>query len=267
MMIRSVRQTKPNVRLIRKAGMIDYSPTRFSKIGSSHNRIRARKGRLNMDVPVGLVRRLFIPVLVLMSLPGGFVAAQVTNASDSADLRASVTGAPVYLPISPSERLTWFANSMVGPKTLAAGVVGSAWATAWNSPKEYGPHWDGFSKRYGMRLTAVATGNAIEASLGTLWGEDPRYFPSTERRSLTRLRHAAVMVFMARRDNGHNAPAFARYAGIVGNNIISNTWRVPSETGVSDALTRSALELAGKFAANFFDEFWPDINRKLRKRR
>ena len=135
------------------------------------------------------------------------------------------------------------------------------------SPKEYGPHWDGFSKRYGMRLTAVATGNAIEASLGTLWGEDPRYFPSTERRSLTRLRHAAVMVFMARRDNGHNAPAFARYAGIVGNNIISNTWRVPSETGVSDALTRSALELAGKFAANFFDEFWPDINRKLRKRR
>ena len=54
MMIRSVRQTKPNVRLIRKAGMIDYSPTRFSKIGSSHNRIRARKGRLNMDVPLGL---------------------------------------------------------------------------------------------------------------------------------------------------------------------------------------------------------------------
>jgi len=27
-----------------------------------------------------------------------------------------------------------------------------------------------------MRLTGVSTGKAIEAGLGSLWGEDPRYF-------------------------------------------------------------------------------------------
>jgi hypothetical protein len=71
------------------------------------------------------------------------------------------------------ERLAWFMNSTVGQKSLAAGIVSAAWGTALNKPKEYGPHWEGFGKRYGMRLTGVATGNAIEAELGGLWGEDP----------------------------------------------------------------------------------------------
>jgi hypothetical protein len=66
-------------------------------------------------------------------------------------------------------------NSTVGPKSLAAGIVSTAWNTALNKPKEYGPHWEGLGKRNGMRLTGVATGNAIEAGFGGLWGEDPRY--------------------------------------------------------------------------------------------
>ena len=149
---------------------------------------------------------------------------------------------------------------------MAAGVVSAGWGTALNNPEEYGPQWAGFAKRYGMRLTGVSTGNAIEAGLGRLWGEDPRYVPSAEDRSMPRLRHAAAMVFMAPRTNGRQAPAFARYAGIAGNNFISNTWRVSSENGVSAALTRSALGFAGRFASNVFDEFWSDIHHKIWKR-
>jgi hypothetical protein len=71
-----------------------------------------------------------------------------------------------YQPISSSERGHWFLQSTVGPKSLAAGVVSAGWGTALNKPEEYGPHWEGFAKRYGMRLTGVATGNALEAGLG-----------------------------------------------------------------------------------------------------
>ena len=138
---------------------------------------------------------------------------------------------------------------------------------ALNKPEEYGPHWDGFGKRYGMRLTGVATGNAIEAGLGRAWGEDPRYFRSAESRPLLRLRHAAALVFVARRADGRTAPAFARYTGVVGNNFISNTWRVPSESTASAALTRSALGFAGRFVSNVFDEFWQDMRTKVGKRR
>jgi hypothetical protein len=208
--------------------------------------------------------RLFFPIpclaLLFCSGPGAsLVTAQST--SDPATPRTGA-GSSVYQPISSSERGRWFLQSTVGPKSMAAGVVSAGWGTALNKPEEYGPHWEGFAKRYGMRLTGVATGNAIEAGLGTIWNEDPRYVPSTETRPWPRLRHAAAEVFLAPRADGHQAPAFARYSGIVGGNFISNSWRVPSESTVTAALTRSALGFAGRFASNLFDEFWKDIRRK-----
>jgi len=92
-----------------------------------------------------------------------------------------------------------------------------------------------------MRLTGVATGNAIEAGFGGLWGEDPRYSPSLDDRSVGRVRHAAAMVFIAHRADGHQSLVFARYTGIVGGNFISNTWRVPSESTAGAAITRSVV--------------------------
>ncbi len=81
-----------------------------------------------------------------------------------------------YIPITPHQRVAWFANSTVGTRSLAGGLFAAGFGTARDAPHEYGPHWEGFGKRYGMRLTGVSTGNAMEASLGSLWGEDPRYF-------------------------------------------------------------------------------------------
>ena len=73
-------------------------------------------------------------------------------------------------PIDAEGRMKWFVRSSVGPASLAGGVISAGWGTMLNSPREYGPHWDGFGKRYGMRLTGVVTGNAMEASLGAVWG-------------------------------------------------------------------------------------------------
>jgi hypothetical protein len=46
--------------------------------------------------------------------------------------------------------------------------------------------------------------------------EDPRYSPSLDDRPVGRVRHAVAMVFIARRADGHQSLAFARYTGIVG---------------------------------------------------
>ena len=78
-----------------------------------------------------------------------------------------------YQPASASDRMKWFVVSTAGPLSLlAAGPISAGFGTAINRPKEYGPHWEGFGKRYGMRLTGVSTGNAIEASL--VWFDSER---------------------------------------------------------------------------------------------
>ena len=169
-----------------------------------------------------------------------------------------------YKPITGSERVKWTIRSTIGPQSLAAGVLSAGWGTAFNSPEEYGTNWDGFAKRYGMRLTGVSTGNAIEASAGMLWGEDPRYFPAKKTHFMGRVTHAADLTFRTRDSNGNLKPAYARYAGNVGNNFLSNTWRVESESSVESALTRIVLGFAGKFGSHLFEEFWPSVRRKIK---
>src|ERR1700738_658475 len=74
-------------------------------------------------------------------------------------------------PINGQQRLKWFALSTVGPQSLAGGAISAGWGTLFNAPREYGTHWDGFGKRFGMRLTGLSVSNAAEAGLGSIWGE------------------------------------------------------------------------------------------------
>jgi len=113
-------------------------------------------------------------------------------------------------------------------------------------------------------MSGASTGNAIEASLGMAWGEDPRYFRVPEEKFWQRVGHATDLTFRARGADGNYHPAYARYVGTAGNNFLSNTWRVDSESSFEDAVTRTAVGFAGKFASNLFDEFWPNVRTKLK---
>jgi hypothetical protein len=54
---------------------------------------------------------------------------------------------------------------------------------------------------------------------------------------------------------------------ILGSNFLSNTWRVHSEANAPDALLRASGGFAGRLAANAFEEFWPDIKKRIFRRR
>jgi hypothetical protein len=164
-----------------------------------------------------------------------------------------------YKAITTRQRVRWFLTSTMGTQNLAGGLFAAGVGTAFNRPVEYGPHWGGFADRYGMRMTGVVTGNAIEAGLGSLDGEDPRYFRVPDRPFMSRVGNTVRMAFVARRESGTVGPAYARYVAIGGNNFLSNTWRPYSEANTQDALLRTTEGFAGRIAANAFQEFWPDV--------
>ena len=168
-----------------------------------------------------------------------------------------------FRPITGKERAQWAIVGTVGPASLLGGLFSSGWGTLWNQPPEYGTHWQGFADRYGMRLTGLATSNAMEASLGAIWGEDPRYVRASGEGVGQRLGHVVKMAFLAPNKNGHLRPAFARYAAIAGSNYLSNTWRVDSEANLSRASMRVGLGFLGRIAGNAWDEFWPDLKQSF----
>ena len=189
------------------------------------------------------------------------------GAAAAAFLSTSARAQTTPTPITAEGRLKWFAESTVGPDSLAGGVVSAAWGTLFNSPREYGPHWDGFGKRYGMRLTGISTGNAMEASLGAIWGEDPRYFRAEGAPFKNRVGHVIKMTFLAQKSDGGIMPAYARYSAIAGNNFLSNAWRADSEATVGRAFFRIGMGVLGRMGSNAFEEFWPDVAEHVFKRK
>src|ERR1051325_8008875 len=145
------------------------------------------------------MKRLFPIVLVSAFCCGSALPQSVSTFND--------------VPIGAAGRVKWFTENTVGPASLAGGLFSSGFGTALNLPKEYGTHWDGFGKRYGLRLTGVATGNFIEAGLGAVWDEDPRYFRAAGQPVGSRIGHAIKMTFATRDREGALIPAYARYVG------------------------------------------------------
>lgn len=166
-------------------------------------------------------------------------------------------------PITGGGRAKWVLVSTFGPASLAGGVVSAAWSTAFNEPEEYGPHWDGFAQRYGMRFTGVVASNVMEAGIGALWGEDPRYFPTQNASFGARVKNIFVMTVMARGSDGRLHPAYARGLAITGSNFLSNTWRVPSASTNEKALERTGIGYLGRLGGNAWTEFWPSVRRHI----
>jgi hypothetical protein len=168
--------------------------------------------------------------------------------------------------ITGRQRLSWLVGSTIGPQSLAAGVLSSGIGTAADTPREYHGTWEGFGKRYGMRLTGISTGNAIESGLGAIWGEDPRYFRVADKTIGPRVRNVIAQTFVACPADGSFAPAYARYIATAGSNFLSNTWRADSEANVRHALIRTLYGFLGRMGSNAFQEFWPDIRRRAFRR-
>jgi hypothetical protein len=186
-------------------------------------------------------------------------------------LSQSAEPAPVtaeaYVPITPAQRVDWAVDGTIGTRSLTVvGPLATAWQTAFNTPEEWGRGFSGIAKRYAQREADVAISNTIEAGLGALWGEDPRYIPSGRKGIWPRARYAMKTVFLAQGRDGRLRPAWGRYAGNTLNNLIENSWLPPSMTTGRQTALRSGLGMLGRLGGNAWEEFWPDVVRRFRKK-
>jgi hypothetical protein len=209
------------------------------------------------------MKRLLSQLAVVVIIASTVAIAQTSKSDPGVPASPDVSLHTPYQPITGTERLSWFVQNTIGLRSLGAGLLSAGLGTAMDSPKEYGGSWEGFGKRYGMRLTGVSTGNVMEAGLGDIWGEDPRYFRAGSGPFVHRVLHVVKLTFTARDRDGNVAPAYARYIGIAGNNFLSNTWRAQSEADTQHALTRTALGFVGRMGGDAFQEFWPDVRQHI----
>jgi hypothetical protein len=195
-----------------------------------------------------------------MNMVAGFlllVASGATVMAQSNSALVTASTIPDYVAITGTGRVRWVVSSTLGPSSLIVGAFTAGRATQSNSPPEYGTHWDGFGKRYGLRLSGKAASTLMEAGIGSLWGEDPRYFRTSGQPVKTRLNHVLRMTFLSRNRAGNEMPAYARYIAIPGSTFITNTWRPDSQTPLRNAMGRISFSLVSRVLGNLFSEFRP----------
>src|SRR5437870_11592005 len=111
-----------------------------------------------------------------------------------------------------------------------------------------------------------ATGLMMEASLGTIWGEDPRYYRAEGRPIKDRLLNVLTLTFLARNERGKLMPAYARYITVPANSYLSNAWRADSHATTPRAVNRIELSFVDRIIGNSFSEFWPDFKKQVLRR-
>jgi hypothetical protein len=172
-----------------------------------------------------------------------------------------------YEAIDGKGRGKWVGTRVVSSAT-GSSIISAAWGTAFNSPEEYRPTWSGFGKRYGVSVAGNALSDSMEASIGSLWHEDPRYFRRggpVKGNLKSRTSSIIKQTFLAKDGQGHTMPAYSRYMAITGGNFIQNSWRPDSQADASDAMVRTMYGFLGRMAGNAFQEFWPDMKQRFRR--
>jgi hypothetical protein len=199
------------------------------------------------------------------------VATLVVLVPDSGVCQQQASDPPLtagrYVPITDAQRVDWIVDGTIGRRSLfVVGSLATVWQTGFNTPEEWGRGFSGIAKRYAQREADVAISNSIEAGLGALRGEDPRYIPSGRKGIWPRARYAIKTVFLAQGRDGRLKPAWGRYAGNTLNNLIENAWLPPSVTTPGQTALRSGMGMLGRLGGNAWEEFWPDVVRRFRKR-
>jgi hypothetical protein len=162
---------------------------------------------------------------------------------------------PVIPPIDAHARIHWLLDENLSISAVLDDIAVGAIDTGLKTPKEYGTHWEGFGEHIGLITANYALKSTMEVSLGSLWGEDPRYFRTTGRSFTGRLGYVIKMTFVARNRDGKDMPAYSRFIAFPASSFISNAWTPRSESDTSDALIRVGLGFLGRMGENAWREF------------
>ena len=189
--------------------------------------------------------------------------------SAGSDNSASSSAVPVVArtPISTEHSLTFgerahvYARSVFSPVTIIGPALAAGIGQAQDEPPRWGGGAEAFGKRYGSAAARRVISETVIFGFAAADGEDPRYFPSNDRRAWARTRHAIVSTFVSPTSHGVTIPAFSRFVGVYGAAFISNTWYPNERATAGDAAVRGTWGMVATLGVHVASEFVPFLRK------
>ena len=155
-------------------------------------------------------------------------------------------------------------HSATDPVTFATAFVVAGWGEAADSDSGFPWGPKGYFERSGAKYLDAFDGTMIgNGFLPALLHQDPRYFRLGRGSKLHRTFYAVSTAFICKHDNtGKWEPNYSNVIGNIASGAISNLY-YPSDTGIGLTISNGMIVTAEGAAGGLFNEFWPDISRKL----
>lgn len=156
-------------------------------------------------------------------------------------------------------------HSAVDPVTFATAFVVAGLHEGFDDDPGFGWGAEGYFKRSGAAYLDTFDGTMIgNGILPSLLHQDPRYFRLGHGPTRHRLLYAVAMSVICKHDvTGKWEPNYSNIIGNISSGALSNLYYPTNESGFGQTINNGMVVTAEGTLGSVFQEFWPDISRKL----
>jgi hypothetical protein len=217
-----------------------------------------------------------VKVLLIVFLLCGGILAQTSTAPDAPTPQPKhrFFGSPPMSAekdapaLSPGQKFERFVSDTVNPFQILATAASAGFSQAIDENHGYGQGAEGYGKRFGAAYADTATREFFGTFLvPSLMKTDPRYFRKEEGSFSSRTMYAISRIFVTRTDAGRSAPNVALWSGSLASAAIANAYYPDNERSTGQTFSRAGINVGTQAGFNVLREFWPDIRRKLFKKK
>ena len=150
------------------------------------------------------------------------------------------------------------------PYTFVFVAVRAGYDQAIDDKSEYGQGAEGYGKRYGADFADGLTNSIFVTGVyPALFHDDPRYFRQGSGGFFSRTTYAVSRIMITRKDSGARAFNYSEILGNLSSGAISTSYYPESERNAGGVFERAGIQLGFDAGFNLVREFYPDVMRKL----
>ena len=179
----------------------------------------------------------------------------------------AVCMAQAAVPLDLKNKLSFHAESIYSPWSVAGSAAYAGILQGIGTPEEWGQGTDAYGKRFGSTIACSAIHSVLAFGLDSALHQDPRYFRSVSTGFWRRTAHALRGTILTRTDRGGETLSSWRLGSAYGTAFLSNQWYPDRLNTVRLGVLQGSLQLGFDFASNIGSEFWPDLKRKMLRRK
>ena len=170
-------------------------------------------------------------------------------------------------PLDLNSKLQFHAASVYSPLSIAGYAAYAGILQGIAAPEEWGQGGGAYGKRVASTAGCSAIYGVLAFGLDSTLHQDPRYFRSHDTGFWRRTAHALRGTILTRTDHGGETLSVWRLGGAYGSAYLSNQWYPDRLNTARLDVLEGTLRIGFDFAGNLGAEFWPDVKRKILRRK